>query len=276
MRGLMQGDHLLISSLIEFANKNHGDSEIISRRVEGDIHRSNWATIYKRSKQVARALDRLQIAAGERVATLAWNGYRHLELYYGVSGSERVLHTLNPRLLPDQIAWIIDHAQDQVVCFETTFVPIIKAIHANCPHVKYWIALCDEAALPLDPGLPTVISYESWIKAEEGGSYTWPQFDENTASSMCYTSGTTGHPKAALYSHRSTLLHAFSTCQVDAPEPTYPYAITFAPELSEAKKENIWLISVLLEYGNVNVADVELLVPVIVKETNTVLPIFLV
>lgn len=215
MRGLMQGDHLLISSLIEFANKNHGDSEIISRRIEGDIHRSNWATIYKRSKQVARALDRLQIAAGERVATLAWNGYRHLELYYGVSGSERVLHTLNPRLLPDQIAWIIDHAQDQVVCFETTFVPIIKAIHANCPHVKYWIALCDEAALPLDPGLPTVISYESWIKAEEGGSYTWPQFDENTASSMCYTSGTTGHPKAALYSHRSTLLHAFSTCQVD-------------------------------------------------------------
>jgi len=215
MRGLMQGDHLLISSLIEFANKNHGDAEVISRRVEGDIHRSNWSTVYGRSKQVALALDAMQVSAGTRVATLAWNGYRHLELYYGVSGSERVLHTLNPRLLPDQIAWIIEHAQDEIVCFEMTFIPIIKAIHKACPSVKHWIALCDETALQVDSDLPQVISYESWISDFSGKPYAWPLFDENTASSMCYTSGTTGHPKAALYSHRSTILHAFATCQTD-------------------------------------------------------------
>ena len=215
MRGLMQGDHLLISSLIEFANKNHGDSEIISRRVEGDIHRSNWASVYARSKQVAQALDAWKIGAGTRIATLAWNGYRHLELYYGVSGSERVLHTLNPRLLPDQIAWIVGHAHDEVVCFELTFLPIVKAIHAHCPSVKHWVVLCDESALPKETGLPPLLSYEAWIKPFEGQHYTWPLFDENTASSMCYTSGTTGHPKAALYSHRSTVLHAFATCQVD-------------------------------------------------------------
>jgi len=215
MRGLMQGDHLLISSLIDFANKYHGDAEIISRRVEGDIHRSNWSNVHNRSKQVASALDAWRIGAGSRVATLAWNGYRHLELYYGVSGSERVLHTLNPRLLPEQIAWIIEHAQDEVLCFDLTFVPIIKAIQKSCPSIKHWVALCDESALPLDQDLPKLVSYESWIKSHEGVDYVWPIFDENTASSMCYTSGTTGHPKAALYSHRSTLLHAMTTCQVD-------------------------------------------------------------
>jgi len=215
MRGLMQGDHLLISSLIEFAHKNHGDTEIISRRVEGDIHRSTWATISTRSKQVALALDAWRVGAGSRVATLAWNGYRHLELYYGVSGSQRVLHTLNPRLLPDQIAWIIDHAQDEIVCFDMTFVPIIKAIHARCPNVKHWVALCEKNVVPSEEGLPKIVSYEALIQEFAGQPYSWPLFDENTASSMCYTSGTTGHPKAALYSHRSTLLHAFATCQTD-------------------------------------------------------------
>ena len=215
MRGLMQGDHLLISSLIEFAHKNHGDTEIISRRVEGDIHRSTWATISTRSKQVALALDAWRVGAGSRVATLAWNGYRHLELYYGVSGSQRVLHTLNPRLLPDQIAWIIDHAQDEIVCFDMTFVPIIKAIHARCPNVKHWVALCEKNVVPSGEGLPKIVSYEALIQEFAGQPYSWPLFDENTASSMCYTSGTTGHPKAALYSHRSTLLHAFATCQTD-------------------------------------------------------------
>ena len=128
MLGLMQGDHLLISSLIDFAANHHGDSEVISKRVEGDVHRSNWSEVAIRSKKVAKALDSWAIPGGERVATLAWNGYRHLELYYGVSGSERVLHTLNPRLHPDQIVWIINHAQDTVLCFDTTFLPIIKAI----------------------------------------------------------------------------------------------------------------------------------------------------
>ena len=215
MRGLMQGDHLLISSLIEFVSKHHGDSEIISRRVEGDIHRSNWQEVANRSKQVAIALDKLNVPASSRIGTLAWNGYRHLELYYGVSGSERILHTLNPRLHPDQIVWIINHAEDTVLCFDMTFVPIIKSIHQRCPTVTHWIALCDESALPTDSDLPKLLSYESWIKDQSVEDYVWPVFDENTASSMCYTSGTTGNPKAALYSHRSTLLHAYAIALPD-------------------------------------------------------------
>jgi fatty-acyl-CoA synthase len=215
MLGLMQGDHLLISSLIDFAANHHGDSEVISKRVEGDVHRSNWSEVAIRSKKVAKALDSWAIPGGERVATLAWNGYRHLELYYGVSGSERVLHTLNPRLHPDQIVWIINHAQDTVLCFDTTFLPIIKAIHSRCPSVKYWVALCDESALPKDADLPITVSYEGWIKPHNIDDYIWPTFDENTASSMCYTSGTTGNPKAALYSHRSTILHAYAIALPD-------------------------------------------------------------
>ena len=211
----MQGDHLLISSLIEFVSKHHGDSEIISRRVEGDIHRSNWEEVANRSKKVAIALDKLNVPASSRIGTLAWNGYRHLELYYGVSGSERILHTLNPRLHPDQIVWIINHADDTVLCFDMTFVPIIKSIHDRCPTVKHWIALCDESALPSDADLPKLLSYESWIKDQSVADYVWPVFDENTASSMCYTSGTTGNPKAALYSHRSTLLHAYAIALPD-------------------------------------------------------------
>lgn len=215
MQGLMQGHELLISSLIEFAHKNHGDTEIISRRVEGDIHRSNWSGIRGRSMQVALALEDLHLGEDALVATLAWNGYRHLELYYGVSGSKRVLHTLNPRLHVDQLIWIINHAQDSVICFDLTFTAIIRAVHAACPCVKHWVALCESDDLPREEGLPPLLSYEAWIGARAGQSYDWPIFDENTASSICYTSGTTGNPKAALYSHRSTLLQALSCCQVD-------------------------------------------------------------
>ncbi len=211
----MQNSHLLISSLIEFVANHHGDSEIVSKRVEGDVHRSNWLEVANRSKKVAKALDSWSISAGDRVATLAWNGYRHLELYYGVSGSERVLHTLNPRLHPDQIVWIINHAQDTVLCFDTTFLPIIKIIHSRCPSVKHWVALCDESSLPSDSDLPITVSYEGWIKPHNISDYVWPTFDENTASSMCYTSGTTGNPKAALYSHRSSILHAYAIALPD-------------------------------------------------------------
>jgi fatty-acyl-CoA synthase len=215
MLGLMQNQKLLISSLIEFAERHHGEGEIVSRRVEGDIHRYTYRQVGQRSRQLANALDALNLAFGERVATLAWNGYRHLELYFGVSGSGRVLHTLNPRLHPDQIAWIVNHAEDSVLCFDMTFLPIIKAIHSRCPTVKTFVALCDADKLPADSGIPGLLSYEAWIIAKSD-RYVWPQFDENTASSMCYTSGTTGHPKAALYSHRSTLLHAFSGALPDA------------------------------------------------------------
>ena len=209
MLGLMQSQQLLISSLIDFAARNHGDSEVVSRRVEGDIHRANYKQVAARSRQVANALDRWKLDFGDRVATLAWNGYRHLELYFGVSGSGRVVHTLNPRLHPDQIVWIINHAEDQVLCFDMTFLPIVQAVHSRCPTVKYFVALCDEAKLPGDSGVPNWVRYEGWI-AREPETYEWPDFDENCAFSMCYTSGTTGNPTGVLYSHRSMLLHAMS------------------------------------------------------------------
>ncbi|WP_448252154.1 3-(methylthio)propionyl-CoA ligase [Ottowia oryzae] len=215
MLGLMQNHPLLISSLIDFAARHHGDGQIVSRRVEGDIHRYTWKDVQQRAKQVANALSAEGLNAGDRVGTLAWNGYRHLELYYGVSGSERVLHTINPRLLPDQIAWIANHAEDQILCFDMTFLPIIQAIHAHCKTVKKWVALCDADKLPQDTGIPNLVSYEDWIGAQSA-NYSWPVFDENTASSLCYTSGTTGNPKGALYSHRSTVLHAFAAVLPDA------------------------------------------------------------
>ena len=148
MLGLMQDQPLLISSLIDFAQRHHADAEIVSRRVEGDIHRSNYGLIAQRARQVANALDALGLQAGERVATLAWNGYRHLEAYFGVSGSGRVLHTLNPRLHPDQIVWIANHAEDQVLCFDMTFLPIVKAIHSRCSTIQHYVAFCDADKLP--------------------------------------------------------------------------------------------------------------------------------
>jgi len=215
MLGQMQQQPLLISSLIEFAERHHGDGEVVSRRVEGDIHRYTWADVARRARQVANALDGMNVPACARVATLAWNGYRHLELYFGVSGSQRVLHTLNPRLHPDQIVWIANHAEDTVLCFDMTFLPIVQAVHARCTTVKQWVALCDADKLPADSAIPGLISYEAWI-AGQSDQYNWPSFDENTASSMCYTSGTTGNPKAALYSHRSTLLHAYASALPDS------------------------------------------------------------
>ncbi len=214
MLGLMQNQPLLISSLIDFAERHHGDGEIVSRRVEGDLHRYHWRDVALRSRRVANALDALKLKFSDRVATLAWNGYRHLELYFGVSGSGRVLHTLNPRLHPEQIAWIANHAEDQVLCFDLSFLPIIQAVHAKCTTVKHWIALCDADKLPKDSGIPGLQSYEAWIGAQSD-KYRWPEFDENSASSMCYTSGTTGNPKAARYSHRSTILHAYAAALPD-------------------------------------------------------------
>ncbi len=215
MLGLMQNQPLLISSLITHAERHHGDAQIVSRRVEGDIHRYTYRDAAVRSRRVAQALDAMKLAFGDRIATLAWNGYRHFELYFGVSGSGRVLHTINPRLHPDQIAWIANHAEDQVLCFDLSFLPLVQAVHAKCSTVRHYIALCDEDRLPKDSGIPNLQSYESWI-APHDGRYAWPSFDENTASTMCYTSGTTGNPKGALYSHRSTLLHAYAVALPDS------------------------------------------------------------
>ena len=214
MLGLMQSQPLLISSLLEFAERHHGDGEIVSRRVEGDLHRYTYRDLALRARQVARALDAEGLPASTRVATLAVNGYRHLELYYGVSGSERVLHTVNPRLHPDQIAWIADHAEDRIMFFDLCFLPIVQAAHAQCTTVKKWIALCDADRLPPDSGIAGLQSYEAWIGAQPA-EYDWPTFDENTASSVCYTSGTTGKPKAVMYSHRSSVLHAYGSALPD-------------------------------------------------------------
>jgi acyl-CoA synthetase (AMP-forming)/AMP-acid ligase II len=215
MLGLMQNLPLLISSLIVHAERHHGDTEIVSRRVEGDIHRSHWAAISKRSRQVANALRGEGLDFSDRVATIAWNGYRHLELYFGISGSGSVLHTLNPRLHPEQLAWIVNHAEDRMVMFDMTFLPLVEAVVAACPTVKTWVALCDVDDLPTDSGIPGLVAYEAWM-GDQSDQFDWPVFDENSASSMCYTSGTTGNPKGVLYSHRSTLLHAYGAALPDA------------------------------------------------------------
>ena len=217
MMGLMQQHALLISGLIEFAARYHGDTEIVSRRVEGDRHRSSWAQVRRRAMRLAHGLDAWGVERGERVATLAWNGYRHLELYYGVSGSGRVLHTVNPRLHPEQIAWIVNHAQDRVLAFDMSFAPIIQAVAPHCPGVRRWVALCDAQALPaeLERAVPGLLSYEAWLAEQSDAPYAWPALDESEASSMCYTSGTTGNPKAVLYSHRSTVLHAMAAALPD-------------------------------------------------------------
>ena len=215
MLGLMQNQPLLISMLLAFAERHHGDGEIVSRRVEGDIHRYTYRDLAGRARQLANTLDKSGLGQGDRVATLAWNGYRHLELYFGVTGSGRVVHTLNPRLHPEQLVWIINHAEDAVLCFDMSFLPLIQAVHAKCPTVKTWVALCDADKLPEGSGIPNLVSYEAWI----GGAsdqYVWPQFDENSAAGLCYTSGTTGNPKGALYSHRSTVLHAYGGALPDA------------------------------------------------------------
>ncbi len=215
MQGLMMSTPLLISSLIEHAGRHNSDTEIVSRRVEGDIHRTNWGEVHGRAKRLANALIAMGVKPGDRVATLAWNGYRHLELYYAVSGIGAVLHTLNPRLHPDQMSWIANHAEDSLLFFDTTFLPLIEAIGSRCPSIGNWIAMTDRERMPADFKGPYLVCYEDLI-ATSSEHYAWPSFDENTASSLCYTSGTTGNPKGVLFSHRSTLLHAFAAALPDA------------------------------------------------------------
>ena len=215
MLGQMMQQPLLISSLLVHAERHHGEQEVVSRRVEGDIHRQNYRELASRSRRLAKALAALGVGFGERVATLAWNGHRHMELYYAVSGSGAVLHTINPRLHPDQIVYIADHAEDQVLCFDMTFLPLIQAVCGRTKTVKHWVAMTSRAHLPADTKIPNLLCYEDLIEAQDD-RYTWPSFDENTASSLCYTSGTTGNPKGVLYSHRSTLLHTFAIALPDS------------------------------------------------------------
>jgi acyl-CoA synthetase (AMP-forming)/AMP-acid ligase II len=216
MEGLMMQQPLLVASLLMHAERHHGAQEIVSRRVEGDIHRYRFVELAERSRRMANALAGLGIAAGERVATLAWNGYRHMELYFAVSGSGAVLHTLNPRLHIDQLAYIIDHADDQVVFFDLSFLPIIEAVAQRVTSPKAYVAMTDRAHMPRTHKLPVMLlCYEDLIDSHDD-AFSWPLLDENSASSLCYTSGTTGHPKGVLYSHRSTLLHTYAAALPDA------------------------------------------------------------
>ncbi|TGP42899.1 fatty-acid--CoA ligase [bacterium M00.F.Ca.ET.228.01.1.1] len=211
--GQMMDVPLTVSSLLAHAARHFGSAEIVSRRIEGDIHRYTYRDCERRAKQLAQALIALGVQSGERVATLAWNGYRHLETYYGTTGFGAVCHTINPRLFPEQIAYIVNHADDAHVLFDTTFAPLVDVLAPQCPKVRGWIALADEAHLP---AMQTpALSYETLVQAQDG-NFEWPLIDERAASYLCYTSGTTGNPKGALYSHRSTVLHAFGASLPDA------------------------------------------------------------
>jgi acyl-CoA synthetase (AMP-forming)/AMP-acid ligase II len=215
MNGLMMDRPLLISTLLTHAERHHGDQEIVSRRVEGDVHRTTYRELAQRARRLANALAARGIAQGDRVATLAWNGYRHMELYYAASGSGAVLHTLNPRLHPDQVVWIADHAEDQILFFDLTFLPLIEAIASRVSTVKAFVAMTDRGHMPASSKVPNLLCYEELVE-EHSPDFEWPVFDEQAASSLCYTSGTTGNPKGALYSHRSTMLHTYAAALPDS------------------------------------------------------------
>jgi len=217
MLGQMMQLPLLISSLIVHAERHHGDQLVVSRRVEGDIHRISYREVAARARRVANAMQTLGVQPGERAATLAWNTHRHMELYYGVSGSGRVLHTVNPRLHPDQIVYIVDHAEDRVMFFDMSFWPLIQAVAGRTRTVRHWVAMTDRAHMPpveQAATVPNLLCYEELLAATHD-RYAWPVLDENTASSLCYTSGTTGNPKGVLYSHRSTVLHTMAAALPD-------------------------------------------------------------
>ncbi|MCR9212080.1 MAG: 3-(methylthio)propionyl-CoA ligase [Proteobacteria bacterium] len=213
MLGLIQDRPLLISSLIEYSGQNHGDVEVVSRSVEGPIHRTNYRELNQRAKKLAQALGRLGVNIGDRMGTIAWNGYRHMEVYFGVSGMGAVCHTINPRLFPEQIAYIVNHAEDKFIFVDLTFIPLIEALKEHLPNVEGFIVMTDEEHMP-DSSLDNLLCYETLLAAEDG-DYVWPDLDEKTASSLCYTSGTTGNPKGVLYSNRSTVLHSFCVCAQD-------------------------------------------------------------
>jgi acyl-CoA synthetase (AMP-forming)/AMP-acid ligase II len=215
MQGLMMDMPLLVSNLLQHAQRHFPRVEIVSRRVEGDIHRYTWTDCAQRAARMAHALQAAGVAIGDRVGTLAWNGYRHMEVYYAVGGMGAVIHTINPRLHPDQIAWIVNHAEDKYLAFDMSFLPIIEAIAPKCPQVKGWIAMCDPDRLPKGSSIPNLLSYEALL-ADRSPEFDWPQIDERSAVALCYTSGTTGNPKGALYSHRSTVLHAYAAALPDA------------------------------------------------------------
>jgi fatty-acyl-CoA synthase len=213
MLGKMQHEEMLISSLIEHAARNHPEVEIVSRTSEGPLHRTTYGEVARRSRQLANALTRLGVQPGERVGTLAWNGYRHMELYFGVSGMGAVLHTINLRLFPEQLEYIVNHADDQYLFFDIGSAALVEQLAPKLPNVKAFVAMTDRAHMPAN-AIRDLLCYED-VLAGESEAFAWPALAENQAAALCYTSGTTGNPKGVLYSHRSSVLHAFAACSVD-------------------------------------------------------------
>ena len=206
MLGLMQDWPLLCHRIIDHAALNHGGRPIVTRSVEGDMHSTTYAEVRARALRVAQRLDRDGIRLGDRVATLAWNTWRHLEAWYGIMGIGAIYHTINPRLFPDQIVWIANHAQDRLMLLDLTFVPMLEQLASRLPSIERYVVLTAARHMPAT-SLRDAVPYEEWI-GEVDGDFAWKTFDENTAAGMCYTSGTTGNPKGVLYSHRSNVLHA--------------------------------------------------------------------
>src|SRR6185312_8063371 len=220
MLGLIQDWPLLVHKIIDHAALYHGEREIVTRSVEGPIVRTTYAQVAKRSRKVAHALERHGIVLGDRCATLAWNTARHIEAWYGITGIGAIYHTLNPRLFPDQIVYIANHAEDKVLFFDITFAKLVEEIAPRIPSIKLYVCLTDRAHLNAlveknGANIPNLVAYEDFI-ADADESFPWKEFDEHTGCGLCYTSGTTGNPKGVLYSHRSNILHAFIAGQADA------------------------------------------------------------
>ena len=213
MQGLMMDVPLLISGIMAHAERNHSGQEIVSVTADNPLHRYTYADCFARTRQLANALDGLGAGEDARIATLAWNDYRHLELYFSISSSGRVCHTINPRLFEEQLVYIINHSEDEYIFVDVMFVELLEKISAQCPAVKGYVVMTDEAHMP-KTSLPNVMCYESLISGQSA-EYTWPQLGEQTAAGLCYTSGTTGNPKGVLYSHRSTVLHTYGQALVD-------------------------------------------------------------
>lgn len=216
MQGLMQDWPLLVHTILDHARNWHGNQEIVSRTVEGPIHRCTYTDLDRRARQIGSAAQsELKIGKGDVIATMAWNGYRHMEIWYGLMGIGAVVHTLNPRLFTEQLTYIVNHAEDQWVFLDLTFVPILEGVKDQLPNVKGYVIMTDRAHMPAETSLPNVVCYEELID-KGNAEFQWPRFDENTACGMCYTSGTTGNPKGVMYSHRSNVIHAMVSGGGDA------------------------------------------------------------